>query len=141
MNHLYVACNQCLKILLYIIFLLQLGHPDVCHFYGKRSSEGYWDLLVILSYRNELTPTKSFVIIQAMPHRPFWVGSWSFLKKYNNIPSLYMYRFIINTCHISHICTYLCFGTKCVQFGSKVCVFCSQSGSKNPPASDILNKS
>ena len=28
-----------------------------------------------------------------------------------------------------------------VQFGSKVCVCYSQSGSKNPPASDILNKS
>jgi len=24
-----------------------------------------------------------------------WVGSWSFLKKYNNVPSLHMYRFII----------------------------------------------
>ena len=48
-----------------------------------------------LSYRNELTPRKSIVIIQAMPHRPFWVGSWSFLKKYNNVPSLHMHRFII----------------------------------------------
>ena len=35
------------------------------------------------------------MIIQATPHRPFRVGSWSFLKKYNNVPSLHMYRFII----------------------------------------------
>ena len=48
-----------------------------------------------LSYRNELTPRKGFVIIQATPHRPFCVGSRSFLKKYNNVPSLHMYRFII----------------------------------------------
>ena len=48
-----------------------------------------------LNYRNELTPRKSFLIIQATPHRPFWVGSWSFVKKYNNIPSLHMYKFII----------------------------------------------
>ena len=48
-----------------------------------------------LSYRNELTPRKGFVIIQTTSHRPFWVGSWSFLKKYNNVPSLHMYRFII----------------------------------------------
>ena len=48
-----------------------------------------------LSYRNELTPRKSFVIIQATPHQRFWVGSWSFLKKYNNVPSLHMYKFII----------------------------------------------
>ena len=46
-------------------------------------------------FLNELTPRKSFVIIQATPHRPFWVGSWSFCKKYNNVPSLHMYRFII----------------------------------------------
>ena len=48
-----------------------------------------------LSDRNELTPRKSFVIIQATPYQHFWVGSWSFLKKYNNVPSLHMYRFII----------------------------------------------
>ena len=48
-----------------------------------------------LSYRNELTPRKRSVIIQATPHRPFWVGNLSFLKKYNSVPSLHMYRFII----------------------------------------------
>ena len=48
-----------------------------------------------LSDRNELTPRKSVVIMQATPHRLFWVGSWSFLKKYNNVPFLHMYIFII----------------------------------------------
>ena len=48
-----------------------------------------------LSNRNELTPRKGFVIIQATPHRLVWVGNWSFLKKYNNVPSLHMYIFII----------------------------------------------
>ena len=48
-----------------------------------------------MSHSNELTPRKRFVIIQATPPRRFWIGSWSFLKKYNNVPSLYMYRFII----------------------------------------------
>ena len=48
-----------------------------------------------LSYRNELTRRKRFVIIQATPHRLWWVRSWTFLKKYNYVPSLHMYRFII----------------------------------------------
>ena len=98
-----------------------------------------------LSNRNELTPRKGFVIIQATP-RLFLVGSWSFLKKYNNEPSLHMYIFIIKAAkpaiflRFAHT-LYLCFGTKYVQFGSKVCVFYSQSGSENPPVCDILNKS
>ena len=48
-----------------------------------------------LRYRNELTPRKRFVIIQATPHLLFWVESLSFILKYNNAPSLPMYRFII----------------------------------------------
>ena len=44
-----------------------------------------------LSYRNELTHRKGFVTIQATPHRNVWVGSWSYFKKYNNIPSLHIH--------------------------------------------------
>ena len=37
-----------------------------------------------LSYRNELTPRKGFVAIQATPHQPVWVGNWSFVNNNNN---------------------------------------------------------
>ena len=96
-----------------------------------------------LSNRNELTPRKGFVIMQATPHRFFWVRSWSFLKKYNNVPSLHMYIFIIKAAkpaiflRFAHIYVLV----PNMYNGSKVCVFYSQSGSENPPACDILNKS
>ena len=45
-----------------------------------------------LSYRNELTPKNVFVTKQATSHRLFWVGSWSFLKKFNDVPSLQIHK-------------------------------------------------
>ena len=122
-------------------FILKIGAPRRMPFLLWRNSEGYWDLLVIWAIGMSLHLEKGFVTIQAMPHWNVCVGSWSYFKKYNNIPSFHIYRFIIK---VTRSATFLRFAhlyTKYVQFMSKVCVFCSQSGSENPIASDILNKS
>ena len=47
------------------------------------------------SHSNGLTPRKVFVTIQATPHQPFFDRRLVIVKKYNDVPYLHMYRFII----------------------------------------------
>ena len=119
----------------------KIGAPRCMPFLLWRKLGRILRLTSYFSYGNELTPRKGFVTIQATPHRNVWVGSWSYLKKYNNIPSLLMYRFIIKATRSTIFLRFAHLYIKYVQFMSKVCVFCSQSGSENPIASDILKKS
>ena len=73
-------------------------------------------------------------------------GTWTFfdslLKIYNfiHISLVNIFCTSYQTCHISQICTVICLDIKYLQFVSKACVFCSQSGSENPIVSGILNK-
>ena len=64
----------------YAIFVVKEARKDIETYFTS-----------YLSYRNELTHRKGFVTIQATPHRNVWVGSWSYFKKYNNIPSLHIH--------------------------------------------------
>ena len=115
MNNQYLACNTCLKTLSYI----------TRNIYFKRWGIQTYAILVINETRKD-RPRQSFVMIQATLHRLFWVGSWSFVKEYNNVPSLHMYRLIIKAAKpaiftkFAHICVLVPnmynMGIRCVYF-------------------------
>jgi hypothetical protein len=130
LNHQYLACNQCLKALSYIMsnFFL-IGAPRRMPFFCERISEGYWDLLVIWVIGMNLHIEK--VLWQIYLGR-----SWSYLKKYNIIfACVDSYLRQSDLPHFSDLHIYMFIYQLWVYvqfvFMPMVCVFCSQSGSEN----------
>ena len=122
-------------------FILKIGASRHIPFLLRRKLGRILKLTSYLSYRNELTPRKGFVTIQATPHRNVWVGSWSYFKKYNNIPSLHMYRFIIKAPRPAIFLRFAHLYTKYVQFINLCLRYVYSAHNQNPIARDILNKS
>jgi len=82
-------------------FIFKIGAPRLPFLLWRKLGR-MLKLTSYLSYRNDFTPRKGFVAIQATPHRIFWVGSR------NNLSSLHMNIFIIKTTRPAklHICMF-----------------------------------